>query len=94
MELGYQRALRSRCGYRSFFPYRLATFAGALKSAARMGCAGATGLPPALPSKEEGTMTSMATPGRSKVVHVCAYTRFRFGALEHVIQHFRSLPRT
>jgi hypothetical protein len=38
-------------------------------------------------------MPSMTSPGRPKVVHVSAYTRFRFGVLEYVIQHFRSLPR-
>ncbi len=33
-------------------------------------------------------MTSMATPGRFKVVHVCAYTRFRFGALSMLFSTF------
>jgi len=38
-------------------------------------------------------MPSMSTPGRMKVVLVRHYTRFRFGVLESVVQHFRSLPR-
>lgn len=38
-------------------------------------------------------MSSMAYPERSKVVPVRAYTRFRFGVLESVIRHLRSLPR-
>jgi hypothetical protein len=27
-----------------------------------------------------------------KAVHVCSYTRMRFGRLEHVREHFRSWP--
>jgi hypothetical protein len=38
-------------------------------------------------------MPSMTSPEQSKVVLVRAYTRFRFGSLEHVVQHFRSWPR-
>lgn len=33
------------------------------------------------------------TTTRPKVVHVSAYTRFRFGRIEHVSAHMRSLPR-
>ncbi len=29
---------------------------------------------------------------RPRVVRVCSYMRFRFGKLEHVITHLRSLP--
>jgi hypothetical protein len=38
-------------------------------------------------------MPSVASPEREKVVPVRAYTRFRFGALESVVRHLRSLPR-
>lgn len=31
---------------------------------------------------------------RPRVVRVCAYVRFRFGKLESVITHLRSLPST
>lgn len=30
--------------------------------------------------------------GELKAVHVCAYTRIRFGSLEHVCEHYRSWP--
>ena len=38
-------------------------------------------------------MPSMTTPVRARVVLVRAYTRIRFGHLESVVQHLRSLPR-
>lgn len=35
----------------------------------------------------------METPiSKLKAVHVCAYTRMRFGKLEFVCEHFRSWP--
>jgi len=30
--------------------------------------------------------------GEPKAVHVCSYTRMRFGRLEHVREHWRSWP--
>lgn len=33
------------------------------------------------------------TSRREKVVHVNAYMRFRLGRHEHVVAHWRSLPR-
>ncbi len=30
---------------------------------------------------------------RAKLVHVCAYTRYRNGQIEYVCAHYRSLPR-
>jgi hypothetical protein len=38
-------------------------------------------------------MPSMTFQERAKVVPVRHYTRFRFGVLESVVRHFRSLPR-
>lgn len=29
---------------------------------------------------------------KSKAVHVCAYTRMRYGKLEYVCEHYRSWP--
>jgi hypothetical protein len=30
--------------------------------------------------------------GEPKTVHVCAYTRIRFGRVEYVCEHYRSWP--
>ena len=38
-------------------------------------------------------MPSMTFPMRPRVVPVRAYTRMRFGVLESVVRHLRSLPR-
>lgn len=37
-------------------------------------------------------MTMLSFFQRPRVVRVCSYMRFRFGKLEHVITHLRSLP--
>lgn len=38
-------------------------------------------------------MASDSQGRRPKVVHVRAYTRLRFGQVEHVCSHWRSLPQ-
>ena len=46
-----------------------------------------------LAEKEPTMKTTTLTLIGAKQVYVRAYTRFRHGKLEYVIQHFRSWPR-